>query len=124
LLNWALLRHPQNRTRGPTRASPPPMDKRNEVIKNARRPEYLPHPTDDENEHEKQWFERDFFPRICVQEFLNIAINLREGEHTCHFDERMSDTLHVVIFMNSMTVYNGSSKSPNEMSMKRRKTCF
>ena len=64
----------------------------NEVI-------HLPHPTNDESEGEKRWFERDFFRRIRVQEFLNIAVNLREGEHTCRFGRRISGTLHVVIFI-------------------------
>ena len=61
--------------------------------------EHLPHPTDDENELEKRWFKKEFFPRICVQEFLNIAVNLREGEHNCRFGQRISGTLHVLIFI-------------------------
>jgi hypothetical protein len=59
----------------------------------------LPEPADTESKSGRRWFEDVFFPRICVQEFLNIARNLREGTHTCRFGQRLLGTLHVLVFI-------------------------
>src|ERR1700685_1416439 len=59
----------------------------------------LPHPAEDETEPERKWFEEHFFPRICAQEFLRVAMNLREGDHVCRFGQRLVGGLNVVVFL-------------------------
>lgn len=59
----------------------------------------LPSPTNDENEAEREWFEEYLFPRICAAEFLLIATNIRDGDHACHFGERIMGSLSVVFFL-------------------------
>ena len=80
----------------------PPSEKTalvGEFVEDVMVPTCLPHPTEYENDFLKRWFEDEFFARICVQEFLKIANNSREGTHTCRFGQRVFGALHVVIFI-------------------------
>ena len=62
-------------------------------------PIFLPHPAEDESASKRKWFEDFFFARICVQEFLNIAAKLREGDYTCCFGERNWGSYNVVVYI-------------------------
>ena len=52
-----------------------------------------------ESEKARKWFEEFYFRRVCVQEFLRIASELREGQHTCRFGERMWGAYNVIMFI-------------------------
>jgi hypothetical protein len=62
-------------------------------------PAILPSATANESKARRRWFEEVHFPKICVQEFLPIAREVRKGDHTCRFGERMLGTYNVVIFI-------------------------
>ena len=52
-------------------------------------PAILPSAAANESEAKRRWFEAVYFPKICVQEFLPIARQVRKGDHTCRFGEEV-----------------------------------
>ena len=76
--------------------SPPPMTTLDDA---AAYPQLLPLAPTHENEKSRKWFEESYFPRVCVQEYLQIASELREGQHACRFGERTSGSYNVVFFI-------------------------
>jgi len=74
--------------------------KRENVVKDAiSESTFSPPGTSNEKESKRRWFEEVFFPGICAEKFLPIAVELRKGEHTCRFGGRDRGAYNVVIFV-------------------------
>jgi len=61
--------------------------------------ELFPPSSDKESERARKWFDKIYFPRICVQEFLQIADQLRGGGDTCRFSGRAFGSYNVVVYI-------------------------